>query len=681
MLIPGFVVAFIAAYDLRYVSTTSRALADESAVNGRLRTLLGEAQLAAVRALGGDAGARARFESVAEEIDAQFRLLDDTTDDDEALVDRAQDHWRDAAAMARDQLGAVPAPAPGGPGLVEFSELVRSSDRTLAEVADRRLGKVADSEAAAGQRGDRLLLLFVTLFLASGAVAVVAARRLHRSIAHPLGDLERAAREIGLGELGTRVRIHDRNELGGVGDAFNAMAERLATARRELSHLAFHDALTGLANRSLFTDRCGHALARARRARVPTAVLALDLDHLKATNDTLGHAAGDRLLTAFAHRLTSAVRADDTVARLGGDEFAILLEGIGLPEAEAVALKIVDAVANPFTLGERTATVSATIGVCVVEDGRANPDELIRDADIALYVGKDRGRARVETFDPSMHTALLARRTLELDLDQALARGELTVVYQPIIDLAAGRAVGAEALVRWDHPDRGAIPPSEFVPIAERRGLVVPIGRWVLEQACRQAAAIQERYPTDSPFAVTVNLSPAQLIYPGLVDDVRSALAVERLPRGSLTLDVTESGLLSDIEGTAGVLRELRALGCDLALDDFGTGYSSLAHLHRFPVDAVKIDRVFVERLEPDRGPATEIVEGIVRLAKAMGLATVAEGVERAEQRDALARVGCDRAQGFLWAKPMPVAELDRFVSGSARRRSDAAGSGAAATL
>ena len=429
---------------------------------------------------------------------------------------------------------------------------------------------------------------------------------------------------------------------------------RDVTERRQMEeqymHQAFHDPLTDLANRSLFLYQVGHALARGARHHDVVSVLFLDLDNFKTVNDSLGHAAGDRLLVEAARRLSACVRDSDLIARLGGDEFAVLVESTAI-EAEVLALaeRIVESIARPFTLGGKEVFVSASVGVARTAPG-ASADELVRNADVAMYIAKTRGKGRVVRFEPDMHAAALERLDLEADLRRAVDRHEFFLEYQPIVALAAGEVCGAEALVRWQRSGRGAVPPSVFIPVAEETGLIVDIGRHVLREACRQGRRWRDEHGT--PIRMTVNLSGRQLQDPSIVHDVRDALATTGFTARDLVLEITESILMQHVEVSIERLSELKALGVSLAIDDFGTGYSSLSYLQRYPIDILKIDKAFVDTLESgDDG--TVLASAIVALGDTLRLDTVAEGIETEAQRGALLEIGCAFGQGFLFSPPL----------------------------
>jgi diguanylate cyclase (GGDEF)-like protein/PAS domain S-box-containing protein len=429
------------------------------------------------------------------------------------------------------------------------------------------------------------------------------------------------------------------------------LSERKAFEHR-LAHQATHDPLTGLPNRALLIDRLDSALARARRHQRRVAVLFLDLDHFKVVNDSLGHGLGDRLLVAISERLSVALRPGDTVARFGGDEFVVLCEDVlDQSDAIAVAERIDRAVGGRFVIDDTEVFVGVSIGIACPDDVEVDPETLIRDADAAMYRAKDRGRARWEMFDNAMRASAVDRLDIETALRRALERRELRVYYQPIIDLASGTIDGVEALLRWEHPERGLLNPDDFITVAEETGLIVPIGAWVLDQACRQAQRWQASASTLAPLRVSVNLSGRQLGHPSLVDDVSSVLASTGIDPSLVELEITESVLMDDVEMSRETLGRLHSLGVKLAVDDFGTGYSSLSYLRRFPVDLLKVDRSFIDFLDED-GDESAIVTAIVTLAHTLGLVAVAEGVETAAQLAALRRLRCDRAQGFHMARP-----------------------------
>ena len=436
-------------------------------------------------------------------------------------------------------------------------------------------------------------------------------------------------------------------------------------AEQQLAHGALHDALTDLPNRAYFVERVSQAQARVRRdPDYRFAVLFIDFDNFKAVNDGLGHAAGDRLLTEIAGRLRTCVRPGDVVARLGGDEFTLLLEEItGLPDAEHAARRIQASLVAPFMIENREIVATASIGVALSDPDYGQPQDLLRDADLAMYQAKEQGRARFQVFDVAMRDSAQARFGMETDLRNALERRELRLVFQPIVELQTGRVYGFEALLRWHRPKRGVILPPEFVPLAEQTGLIIPIGRWALQDACRQVRRWQDAFPTAGPVRASVNLSGKQLAHPGLVDDVRTAFQDAGLPPTCLALEISESVLMESVESSTDVLHQLRELKVELHIDDFGTGHSSLSSLPRFPLHAIKIDRSFVHRMGSRRNDV-EIVRSIVELAGNLGLGVIAEGVETVTQRARLIAFGCALGQGYLFSKPLEAKAAAVMLAG-----------------
>jgi len=439
------------------------------------------------------------------------------------------------------------------------------------------------------------------------------------------------------------------------------ITERKA-AEEAMLHQAFHDALTGLPNRALFLDRLGQALARRGRHGSLTAVLFLDLDRFKWINDSLGHAAGDQLVVQVASRLQGAIRPGDSVARFGGDEFVVLCDELdGEWEAQSIAERLDAALREHFCVEGRDITVTASIGIATTASATAlvsTADSLLRDADAAMYRAKERGRNRIESFQRGMRTIAIERLEVETDLRRALERGELRVHYQPVVRLAGTSMLGVEALVRWQHPTKGLVPPGEFIPVAEETGLIQPLGAFVLNESCRQVAKWNRENPDRTPLSVAVNLSARQMSAADLTRLVLRALNDSGLEPGLLCLEITESVLMEDVSASRNVLQSLKELGVRLGIDDFGTGYSSLLYLRRFPVDFLKVDRSFVSGLGQNSEDGA-IVAGVLGLAHALGVEAIAEGVEQPEQADKLAGLGCELAQGFLWSKALAPDELE----------------------
>ncbi|HJW02863.1 MAG TPA: cache domain-containing protein [Azospira sp.] len=437
--------------------------------------------------------------------------------------------------------------------------------------------------------------------------------------------------------------------------AFSDITERKAVEAK-VRHMAEYDALTNLPNRVLLNDRIGQAIAADNRTDSRLALLFLDLDRFKNINDSLGHAVGDQVLCQVSERLRACIRASDTVSRLGGDEFVILLPELEAPDqAASVAKKLIAAVAEPITVGSYDLSVTPSIGIALFPEDGADGETLLKNADAAMYHAKELGRNRYQYFTQEMNTRVSERLAMENSLRQALQREELVLYYQPQFDLRDGRLVGCEALVRWRHPELGMIPPGRFIPVAEESGLILPIGTWVLQEACRQARAWQEQGL--APITMAVNLSAVQFRHAKLVQIVQDALADSGLESQWLELELTESMLMADVAHNTAILGQFKAMGIRLALDDFGTGYSSLSYLKRFALDKLKIDRSFVQDL-PDDAEDAAITAAIIGIARHLGLDTVAEGVETEAQRDFLAAQGCAKMQGFLGARPLPAAEL-----------------------
>ena len=435
--------------------------------------------------------------------------------------------------------------------------------------------------------------------------------------------------------------------------------------RDELAHQALHDSLTGLPNRALLADRLVHGLAGSRRRGAPLGVMFLDVDQFKVVNDSLGHTAGDELLKHAADRITAAIRPGDTVARFGGDEFVIVCDDISAVEAEQIGARVLESLSQPWLAGRHEMRITASLGIAIADD-RATPESLLRDSDAAMYRAKERGRGRVELFDETLRSKAEHRLASESALHHALERNEFILYYQPIIDLATGSMAGVEALLRWDCPSRGLVSPDEFIPLAEQTGLIVPIGAWVLERACRQLVEWQAIAPVQSTasahrLSISVNLSVRQVRDAGIIDQVAHVLAATGIDPDDLTLELTESVLMEDVEYFGSTLAGLKALGVHLSIDDFGTGYSSLSYLKQFPVDAVKVDRAFVDGLGIDAHD-TALVAAIVAMANALDLDVVAEGVETFAQLIELGKLGVPRAQGFHLARPAPAATITHLI-------------------
>ncbi|MFN8526936.1 MAG: EAL domain-containing protein [Chloroflexota bacterium] len=512
----------------------------------------------------------------------------------------------------------------------------------------------------------RAMVLGAVGLLLTGGMLVVAAWQT-RMIATPVATMARVADAITRGDYDQRVAATRVRELNRLSGSINHLATELDAQRSELERRAFFDALTGLPNRALFMDRLERALGRAARRHGYVAAMFLDLDNFKVINDSLGHEAGDELLVALARRLQGCIREDDTLARIGGDEFTVLVDDLDSVEnaretAELIARRIAAVLATPLLVQGRETFASTSIGIAVSRASELEAGPLLRDADLAMYRAKSAGKNGFVVFSPEMGVDAMERMEVENELRRAIETGQLRLHYQPIVDLDSGMMREVEALVRWQHPRFGLVPPLKFIPIAEETGLVLPLGRWVLREACQQLRAWRDAHPGSALETVSVNLSGRQLQNVRLVEEITEILAETGLPAECLKLELTESVLMRDVDATISTFERLRALGIKLAIDDFGTGYSSLAYLKRFPLDILKIDRTFVDGLDRD-GDSTAIVRNVIELAKSLSLAVTGEGIETPSQADRLRELGCQQGQGYYYARPIPSLEVEALLA------------------
>ncbi len=582
----------------------------------------------------------------------------------EGQLDQAETVWTQAvhsiqllgpttsAAVRTAAVGrALSLEAPRALALMDHAAGVSRAQARVDLAGDRR---IADLTVGG-------LALFATFGL---ALMLRLGRRLRTEVLQPVSLLQRSAQQLASGDLTHRASLWGRDELGSLAESFNSMADALEGSHRTLSVQANHDSLTGLINRAGFRSKLDEALARPERRGGRQALLFIDLDDFKDVNDLLGHAAGDELLRVAATRMEHVIRPGDLVARLGGDEFAVLLDGV--PDGAAacrLAERAVEALAQPIEVAGQTVLVGASVGVAL-RQGDSTLETLMQEADMAMYAAKGLGKGRVEAYDGVLREAALEQHRVRAELGLAVANQELILEYQPVLKLDSGHLVGVEALVRWQHPTRGLLPPSAFIPIAESNGAITEIGAWVLDTAVRQLAIWQRRYVRPD-LAMAVNVSARQLESPDFVSAVRSIVIGVGVDPSTLVLEVTESVLIEDTTRAARSLGELRSFGARVAIDDFGTGYSSIGYLSRLPVDILKIDRSLVSGLQTD--PAAMLLEAVVVLGRNLGLEVIPEGIEHPEDLSRLRSLGCSVGQGFLLSRPVPAGAIENWLAGPPR--------------
>ncbi len=635
----------------RFEGGGKEAIAEIRGVS-KVRTLLVDARGLTPLIERDDPGALTRFEGLSRALDSALARLDLDRPTEIAMAASAKGHWETAELVVSELwLGQRFRPSAYRGHIVGAIGEMRSLANDVLDDLH------SDIEVVAAQT-HATEYTFLAVFLLGLSGAFVFSRMFRRATTVPLRRLQEAAVQFGMDDLDHRIEVERDDELGALADAFNTMASSLQQSRQALMHQAFHDSLTGLPNRALFKDRAEHALMRAKRHGDTIAVLFVDLDDFKHVNDSYGHSSGDELILQVASRLRSVMRAEDTIARFGGDEFAVLLEDVDPDSRAAVggAERILAALEAPIPLSDMEISVRASIGIYTCTSSLDDADEALRRADVAMYAAKAEGKGRYREFEMSMHEALSERARLEADLARALAGNELDVHFQPIISFETGEALGAEALLRWNHPVLGMVPPDRFIPVAEQTGQIVPIGRVVLERAAALAAGFKER--DGSVKCVMVNLSIRQLQHPRFVEELQEVLTASGCDPSRIAIEITESMLVTDVDNTVRTLRAIRSLGVKIAVDDFGTGYSSLAYLKRFPLDILKIDKTFIDGIA---GPATQeaaLARSIITLAQHMNLTTIAEGIEHSEQASRLREMGCDCGQGFLFSRPVPEPDL-----------------------
>jgi diguanylate cyclase (GGDEF)-like protein len=621
----------------------------------RMRSLLGQGDdLGEVYVEEDDPAVGRQFAALRVRIDRAFDDLETlSTARERALASAARELWNEATTNLEQ--AAEERSSQTENALDPFHDHIDAAASKLAGLHLLNASQVGEEITSLRDREQfQLLAAFATLFVGL-VIAGLWIHRLRRSITSPLLSLEEAAAHFGSDALSHRIAVKGDDELARVGRAFNVMAGKLRKGQEELRYRVLHDSLTGLPNRTLFMERMEHAIAREGCF----SILYVDLDGFKAVNDRLGHEAGDELLIAVARRLRECLRGDDIAARLGGDEFGVLLEGADAEHAGAAAERLARAFNGTVSITAGEVPIGLSIGVAT-RQADEGLDELIRQADAAMYAAKARGTGLWQVFGPDVDGEPSEASALRTDLQHAIQRHEFVVHYQPIVRLEDGSVEAVEALVRWEHPERGLLAPAEFLQIVEENGQILFIDRFVMHEACRQVRVWQSDISGAADLSASVNVSARQLQHPGFAEAVAEALVSTGLPAEYLVLEITETALISDIEQAATELRNIKALGVRIALDDFGTGFSSLSHVLRFPVDIIKIDCSFISALDSD-DECSDLALALVTLSKSLGLETVAEGIEHDRQLERLRSVGCDLGQGFLLAEPMTALQLEQL--------------------
>jgi diguanylate cyclase (GGDEF)-like protein len=612
----------------------------------------------------GNKKARGRFLDLVPKIETGItQILSMDTGQEKVTALGIAESWSLAGPVGLEAMALPPGSSETEPEypLEDFHPPLEEAIGSLVELNEQSLEDMRAEVHAIKERRDNLVQGFG---IAIGVYLIVAwaiARRSRKWIQKPLTRLEEAAQKFGDHNFDHRIQVETKDEFGRVGEAFNAMARRVSTSQsaseeleRQLRYQALHDSLTGLANRDLFSNRVNHAIQQIGRSHTTTAVLFLDVDNFKALNDAFGHDTGDEILTAVAERLEGCIRVVDTAARLGGDEFAVLLTDMAnADDPDIVAARILEAMGFVFSIGKTEHQLSVSIGLAINDNPHLAGRELLRQADVAMYAAKAAGKNAFVVFDQTMDEEVSSKVKLEGQLKRAIYTDELEALFQPIVELATGRVIGAEALLRWIHPTEGRLTPDKFLPMAEESGFVAELDAWILNKACTRAAAWTEELGRE--IRISVNLSGRTLQREDLVDTVASVLQETGLKPRNLVLEMTESVFVQSRDGKK--LRELKDLGIRLALDDFGTGYSSLNYLRRFPIDILKIDRSFVGELG-ERTRGGNLTKAIVQMADALQLESIAEGIETQDQADVLVGLGVVRGQGFFYHRPLEESAL-----------------------